>query len=333
MRRMLTTHARARLRATATLLGLASTVLATTPGCLTDLFESASGSSPRTPLLIFGMGAVVPGGPPAEPFQSRFLPDAFIFDLSSGSPRFLCEHDRDGTLRKLDEYSLPTDIRCAPQPEPPPPAPPPMHSGPDGTNATPDGYRSWMGGATGGCGTWSVAMCNRILHRTEPSSQVTQTEWDGIATSIRQDATGGSFTEDRSKIYRDAGYCTVTQDFRGTAEEYAEAARRFGMNCDLSLAFWKRTGPNAWTNGHVETITAVGTNSFTTNSWGHPATVTGGTAGGFRHDRPAGQMVERGTTTTLWPADATDAEITYVCPCGGFAELGQILLDEAAMMR
>lgn len=195
-----------------------------------------------------------------------------------------------------------------------------------GTNTLPTMDESWKGYGQGGCGTWSTAMCNRILGLTDPDTEVTGDEWNGIADGIGQNDSGGSKMSDQSKYYEDKGYCVNEKKFGGSEADYQEMADEINDSCDVKLFFWTRNADGSFSNGHVETVTSAdaGSRSCTTNSWGEEATVSGGNDGGFDHSRD-GSAFQDALGNELWPAGATEVWVSYVCECSVLESIGKLL--------
>ncbi len=291
---------------------------------------------PREPskMLFLTIGDPVTNGPPVGTFQDALDGWAYMFDNADPeSPKYLCQHDDPGTVAKAIEVDAPLAEPCAPAPPPPspPPAPDPGSqpwTGSSGKNPFPVAAESWVGvAAGGGCGVWSVAMCDRILGLTDASSAVTQPEWSAIATKIKLDpSTGASSWVDRAQYYRDKGYCTEHKLWTGTAEELAEVTERFNEGkCDVKMRFYKIVGDEA-VNGHVETVTGATLGGVITNSWGSEAIVNGGTGNGFSHQVVKGPQMTESDGSPLWPAASAEVWIDYVCPCTMFEKLGQLIL-------
>ncbi|MBI2339858.1 MAG: hypothetical protein HYU99_05785 [Deltaproteobacteria bacterium] len=195
-----------------------------------------------------------------------------------------------------------------------------------GTDSLPEMDESWVGSATGGCGTWATAMCNRILGITDADSEVTRDEWNDIAEGIGQNDTGGSEMTGQSSYYEDLGYCVHNKKFDGSAEDYAEMEEKSDEECDIKLYFWKRNSDDTYSNGHVETVTDVDADAetATTNSWGNEGTVSGGNDGDFDHSLDGTQFHDD-EGNELWPADSTEVWVSYVCECGFFEGIAQAL--------
>lgn len=300
-------------------------------GC-DGLQKDAEPSHQPSKMLFLTIGDPVPNGPPVGTFQDALDGWAYMFDNSDpANPKYLCQHDDVGTVTKAKEVDAPLAEPCAAAPPPPspPPAPDPgtqPWGGASGKNPFPVAGENWLGvGPGGGCGVWSVAMCNRILGLTDASSAVTQSEWDEIAGKIKLDpATGSSSWVDRAAYYREKGYCTEHKLWTGSAEELAEVTERFNNGkCDVKMRYYKIVGEEA-VNGHVETVTGATTGGVITNSWGHEAIVTGGTDNGFEHQVVNGpQMTEGGAS--MWPSGSAEVWIDYACPCTMFEKLGQLI--------
>ncbi|TNE97244.1 MAG: hypothetical protein EP326_11805 [Deltaproteobacteria bacterium] len=198
-----------------------------------------------------------------------------------------------------------------------------------GRNAFPAGVDgSWNGSSGGGCGTWATMMCNRILGKTNSGTAPSRNEWNDVAGGIGQNTSGGSTISGRAKYYEGAGYCSSFEIFEGTTASYKKMAKHIKDGCDLKLSFWKKNPNGTLTNGHVEVVTGVnftrrGVGSATTNSWGKPATVSGGNNGGFSHseDRVGGNFNPGGN----WPANSTVVAMEYVCKCSTLQSLAKLL--------
>ncbi len=186
-----------------------------------------------------------------------------------------------------------------------------------GTNGLPTGMTAdWSGANSGGCGTWSTAMCNRVLGRT--AGEVTQDEWNAIATAIGQSAAGGANMTGQGTYYEGQGYCVQAKKFN--QGDYAEIQEKLDAGCDVKLFFWKREAGDTYANGHTETVTAATSTSATTNSWGQSATVSGGSDGGFSHTGGAFN-----DSSTKWPAGSTEVWVQYVCECSAFESFARWL--------
>lgn len=186
-----------------------------------------------------------------------------------------------------------------------------------GTNGLPAGMDAeWAGASSGGCGTWSTAMCNRILGRT--TGEVTRDEWNEIAGAIGQNATGGATITTQGTYYEGLDYCVQMKKFN--SGDYSEIQEKLDQNCDVKLFFWKREAGETYTNGHTETVTAATSSSATTNSWGQSATVSGGSDGSFSHTGGAFS-----DSATKWPADSTEVWVQYICECSVFESFAKWL--------
>lgn len=191
-----------------------------------------------------------------------------------------------------------------------------------------NGSWSGYGPGKGGCGTWATMMCNRILGKTPAKVKPSKGEWNRVARGIDQGEDGGSFTSGRAKYYEKAGYCASYESFSGKTASYKKMAKLMKQGCDLKLTFWKKLPNGDGVNGHVEVVTGVnisrnGKGTATTNSWGKPATITGGEAGGFSHseDHPRGHFKPGG----LWPANNSGVRMEYVCKCTALQKLAKLL--------
>jgi hypothetical protein len=302
--------------------------LALLAGC--DLFPKSDTTGTNiTPLLFFSIGDPRPGGPPVGTFQDALDGWSYVFDNHDpANPLYLCQHTDEQMLVKAAENDFPleevcqtdadvlvTDPAAPPPPSDPPPPPvfPMTHTGRPGTNPTPPGYGSWIGANEGGCGVWSVAMCDRRLGLMDPTSQVVQGEWETIADAIHMDRTDGSSNaQDRAAYYRSYGYCIVDKRFDGTTADYEEVRDNLDT-CDVKVRMYRRAATGR-VFGHVETVTSASDRNMVTNSWGGPAAIEGGTAGRFGHWKDGKRWMEDDGDPT-YPPDSTDVMITYVCPC------------------
>ncbi|MCC7441394.1 MAG: hypothetical protein IT285_07165 [Bdellovibrionales bacterium] len=190
-----------------------------------------------------------------------------------------------------------------------------------GASCLPDEIdETWKGYGKGGCGTWATAMCNRVLRLTDPQDGVTKDEWNDIAPKIGQDDDGSADFDGQAEYYKKMGYCVETKKFTGDKASYEEMEKYIDEGCDVKLGFWKRVknedGSVELVNGHFETVLEADADkrSCKTNSWGDISDVTGGADGGFTHSG-ADSMNDRPGETDLWPADSTEVEVQYICPC------------------
>ncbi|MBI2083743.1 MAG: hypothetical protein HYT76_09310 [Deltaproteobacteria bacterium] len=183
---------------------------------------------------------------------------------------------------------------------------------------------SWKGYENGGCGTWATAVCNRILGEAE--GEVSQGEWNKIADGIKQNADGGASMSDQSKYYEDKGYCVTEKKFGGSEADYQEMEEEMDDECDVKLFVWKRQEDGSFVNGHVETVLSVDpeSRSCTTNSWGVEADVQGGNDGGFSHSSD-GETFQDSEGNKMWPEDATEVWVSYVCECSLLDSLGKLV--------
>lgn len=291
--------------------------------------------------LFFSIGDPVIGGPPVGSFQDALDGWSYLFDVTDPSdPRYECQHNDAEMEIKATMHDIPLNETCIPpdeprvddpdappfEPSPPPPAMfPPTHEGLPGTNPLPPEQSTWRGAETGGCGVWSSAMCDRRLGTTDPTTQVVQGEWNAIADVIKLTPDGGSTAPNRAAYYRAQGYCVIDKRFDGTEEDYLEIADNLDT-CDVKLHFYRRTA-TGYAFGHVETVTAAGARSVTTNSWGRPAAIEGGSAGGFGHWQDGKRWMEDDGDPT-YPPDSTEVMVTFVCPCNHpmMETLGQTIL-------
>lgn len=301
-------------------------------------------------ILFLAIGDPLAEVPTAE-WQDPLDGWTYAYDIADpDNPTYLCQHDQAGTDLKHAEWHLPTGVGCmatdqpahVPEPGPDEPADtevpadtdapetfPPTHTGLPGRNPTPPGYTAWVGGAQGGCGTWSIAMCDRILGRTDATSQVGEAEWTSISTEIKLDPTDGSSNRfDRAAYYQARGYCVAEKRFDGTPEDYAELQEKVHSGtCDVKAMFYKRLPDESYTNGHVEVVVGAANSGFLTNSWGHVATVEGGSSGGFRHSGDGAWMTDDDNPgEKVWPPGSTEVVLQYVCPCTTFENLGRMIL-------
>jgi hypothetical protein len=249
-------------------------------------------------------------------FQDLYGGTTVVFDATDpDKPRFAGSYPDSAIASELKQNHWPDFIQCIPATG--------DHQtvsvgGPPGTTSLPGNYPSpgFDGSRGGGCGTWSTAVCNRILGDTDPNKPVDQVEWNGIAKGIKQDPNGGSLPQNIDKYYRDKGYCVETKVYGGTTADQSELGKKFvSDHCDVKLAFLAAnpTPPPAFINGHVETVTGITSRGIQTNSWGTDGYVQGGTNGGFSHSNPhfAG----------LWPPGSTAVIVSYVCKCSFFDAL------------
>lgn len=313
-----------------------------------DTGDPATGDVPpfSSDIVFLTIGDPLPGLPVAD-WQDPL--DGWTYAFSNpANPTYLCQHDQAGTELKHAEWRLPSGAGCMaadpPQytpdepvdtelpdtdlPDTDSPTDPPPTALP-GRNPVPEGYTAWVGGAQGGCGTWSIAMCDRILGRTDPASQVTEAEWTAISTEIKLDPTDGSSNRyDRAAYYERRGYCVSEQRFDGTAEDYEALMEKVHSGtCDVKAMFYKRTAEGEYVNGHVEVVTGASNGGFLTNSWGHVASVYGGSAGGFSHSGDGAWMTDaENPGGKVWPAGSTEVVVQYVCPCTAFESLGRLIL-------
>ncbi|HMV67272.1 MAG TPA: hypothetical protein PKA64_10510 [Myxococcota bacterium] len=266
--------------------------------------------------------------------------DGWTYAYTLGDePTYVCQHDQAGTEQKYAEWDLPTGVGCAvadppqtipdpPDDGPPPTSFPPTHAGLPGRNPVPPEQEGWTGAEGGGCGTWSIAMCDRILGRTDPTSQVTEPEWDTISEEIHLDPTTGSSNRfDRAAYYQRRGYCVAERRFDGTPDDYAELVERFNSGtCDIKAMYYKRLPDDSYVNGHVEAVVGASNTGFLTNSWGHLGIVEGGSQGGFHHSGDGDWMTDEDHPgEPVWPPGSTEVIVQYVCPCTAFEQLGRLI--------
>jgi hypothetical protein len=222
---------------------------------------------------------------------------------------------------KYEENQWPLLIQCIPSPQDELSV---AASGPPGTAKLPGNYPSagFEGSRKGGCGTWSTAVCNRILGETDRNKPVDQVEWNEVARGIRQRPdsdsarAGQTAPFDIDRYYKDKGYCVETKLYGGSSDERKELGDKFVRDhCDVKLAFYRFNPgpPPSLTNGHVETVTGITARGIQTNSWGTDAYVQGGSNGGFSHSNPA--------FAGNWPPNQTRVYVSYVCKCGIFQGL------------
>jgi hypothetical protein len=200
----------------------------------------------------------------------------------------------------------------------------PPFMGPPGTNPTPPGQREWYGAEKGGCGTWATAMCDRILKLRPADTQVTEQEWDQISVEIHLDPDGSSVAEDRAAYYATRHYVATEERFDGYESDYERMIERKAAGCDIKLSYYKRTPDGHYENGHIETVVDVEMWQVFTNSWGKRAKVKGGSIGGFSHS----EEKSFGKEGEVWPFDATEVVVTYICEGSVFDELGWLILGQ-----
>ena len=281
-----------------------------------------------------------PGGPPVAflsvaaptrtsddqvlPFQERYGGKTLVLDLAvPGEPRVIGAFDDAAMKAQYETYGFPDWLSCMPSAEGDFPA---GVGGPAGTRRLPGNYPGpgFEGSRAGGCGTWSTAICNRILGDTDPDAPVDQIEWNEIARDIKQgvDAdpqrAGGSSVQDRDAYYRDKGYCVETKRYGGSPADRQELSQKVvDEKCDVKLQFAQinPAPPPAprFINGHVEIVTGITARGIQTNSWGHDGYIQGGADGGFTHSDPS--------SASLWPPNQTRVTVSYVCKCGLFSDL------------
>jgi hypothetical protein len=247
-------------------------------------------------------------------FRNSFANEIVVIDDHDAEhPSAMCTHSESDIPAKYEEMKTPRQLTCA--------------TAPSGTQGLPPGIdNTWSGYGSGGCGTWAVAMCNRILGDTPSSQAVSKEEWNGIAKGIKQNATGGSMTDDRSAYYKDKGYCVEDKRFDGTTADYEDMIKKRDDGCDIKLAFWKRLPNGTYVNGHVETVTGASLGGATTNSWGNQGIIEGGSKGGFKHSEDGKSFKDPATGGKLWPAGSTEVEVSYVCKCGVFESLAHAVM-------
>ncbi len=313
-------------------------VSATSLLCACELLDDGGIPSIKSPLLFFSVGDPVAGGPEEGSFQDALDGHSYVFDVSNpDDPHYECQHDDTEMFVKAEENHVPVFDTCNPPDAPveieidgdaptvdlvldlPDPSDYPMSmprpfEGVPGGNALPAGESTWVGAEHGGCGTWAVAMCNRRLGVTDPTTNVDETEWNRIAEGIHMDRVdGGSNMIDRAAYYRSMGYCVVDKSFGGSTADYEEVRDNLDF-CDIKIGIWRRTPDGGYTDGHVETVIGANDRAIVTNSWGHAAAIQGGDDGGFGHWIEGRRWTEEDGSLT-YPPDATDVMITYVCPC------------------
>jgi hypothetical protein len=262
------------------------------------------------------------GATDAAPFQMKYPTMTLVFDNpESASPKYDCMHDDISVGEKLSENHQPDGEVCA-LPKSGAPDATTTAPGDPGTSQLPKGIgASWSGYGKGGCGTWAVAMCNRILGDTDPKSDVTEAEWNGIAKGIHQNSSGGSRGVGRAAYYENKGYCVESESFSGSTASYEALKKKLeDDHCDVKLSYFKRNADGTYSNGHVETVTAATNGGVTTNSWGQEGVVVGGSDGGFRHSLD-GKNFRDDAGNPLWPAGSTEVVVQYVCKCPVFSSL------------
>jgi hypothetical protein len=251
---------------------------------------------------------------PPPPFQQKYGGQTVVLDFARGEkPAVLGAYD-DATAYSTYSQSVPPPEPCQlPNPGEIPAA---ATGGPQGTSKLPGNYPStgFSGSANGGCGTWSIAICNRILGDTDPNAPVDQAEWNDIARAIGQDPnTGSSAHAGRDAYYRDKGYCVETRRFTGSAADQNELSQKVvNQKCDVKLAFYTGTPgpPSTLANGHVETVTGITAKGIQTNSWSTDGYVQIGANGGVSHSR-----------FPIYAPGNSSVFVTYVCKCSIFDKL------------
>lgn len=275
-----------------------------------------------SPVMYLGVAAPT-GSADDAGFQSVYGGSTLVIDDSDPEdPALLCWHDDAGVEEKLVEYDQPNEITCASPGADTGSDPEATASGPAGTSTVPHMDKTWSGSQNGGCGTWATAVCNRILGDTPAGSPVSNDEWNKIAIGIKQDPnTGGSYATDVAAYYREKGYCVETKDFGGSSDDYDAMSDKLNKdNCDVKLSFHRRLANGTYTNGHVETVTGVTHTGAVTNSWGNDGYVQGGSDGGFSHSLDGKNFKDK-NGNRLWPPNATQVTVQYVCKCGTFESL------------
>lgn len=233
-------------------------------------------------------------------------------------------------------------------------------------------------GKLGGCGVWAAGISNRTLGFSSLSKLTpefvlencpytpaispeyyeegrlkcfTQAEYDGLWDDLGT-TLGVTPMTFAAKYYAEKGYCSDYKKFKGTPEDFKEAAEAANSGCALKLDFGKSvstvltpSSPYFLTDPglHIESVIAICTDAecvakarnactkvsrkadlkyidpfwlgkdlpdqaLVTNSWGSYACISGGSKNAFHHSRnPAFH--------DLWPPEATDVFIDYICPC------------------
>jgi hypothetical protein len=282
--------------------------------CRTNQTEQQA-ATPTPPVIAFL--AVAKPDPksdaPRLAFQDKYGGQTVMFDIREADrPKILGSFDDVAIAPKYEE-SGPPFAKCIPaNPED---LPATATGGPPGTARLPGNYPSvgFNGSAKGGCGTWSTAVCNRVLGETDGGKAVDQAEWNEIAKAIGQDANGASRPAAVDAYYRDKGFCVQTKKYDGSTADQTELNNKLVTErCDVKLLFYTTnpTPPPALINGHRETVTGVSAQGIQTNSWGQDGLVKGGSSGGFSHSR-----------YPVYPANGTTVFVSYVCKCGFFQKL------------
>jgi hypothetical protein len=279
--------------------------------------KSIQTEQPKTasPLIGFLTVAKAPANtelpPPA--FQQKYGGQTVVLDFAREEKPVLLGAYDEATAYSTYAQSVPPLQPCQlPKPGEIPPA---ATGGPKGTSRMPSSYsEGGFSGSAGGCGTWSTAVCNRILGESDPNAPVDQVEWNDIARAIGQDpTTGGSSIARRDAYYRDKGYCVETRRFTGSLADQNELSQKVvSEKCDVKLSFYTGTPgpPSTLANGHVETVTGITAQGIQTNSWGTDGYVRIGTNGGVSHSR----------YPIYVPANST-VYVSYVCKCSLFDKL------------
>jgi hypothetical protein len=178
-----------------------------------------------------------------------------------------------------------------------------------------------------GCGVFSAAVCNRKLGITPyvNSNTISQDEWEELRSRLGSKYLNGStpllFA---ARYYGTYGYCTEYKTVHGTCAEYAEMKQKLADGCDVKFYFaqhissWFSSFSTLTSIGgmHIETVVDASADEktpgacfATTNSWGHHATVSGGTDGDFIHSR------NKSSFKSAWPPNCSTLWVDYTCKC------------------
>jgi hypothetical protein len=164
----------------------------------------------------------------------------------------------------------------------------------------------------------------------------------GETAGVDENGDGNTSPAENVRYYEQFGY-TVTYRLLNGAADYAQIATDKAAGADVKLIFARRLPvddngdgvpdpqpdangdgvPDTHDRGHAETVTGTvdsngdGTaDGVTTNSWGQPATISGGGGGGFTHSEGDGAADGDGTGDNwgagFWPAGGTDVWVKTV---------------------
>ncbi|MDA0713187.1 MAG: hypothetical protein O2897_04285 [bacterium] len=168
-----------------------------------------------------------------------------------------------------------------------------------------------------GCGIWATAVCDRVLGLE--NGPLTQKEWDNTYKNLGS-VNGVTPFYLIANYYQNLGFCSETKAIKGFPEEYQEMKDKIDRGCDLKLFFARKNNFwfSPWAYPHIETIIEVQIPKFgppvaITNSWGYPATVSGGTCTEFSHER--NRAFAGDGENFAWPPNDARVWLQSTCSC------------------